>query len=146
MSLPSFQESGNLPQGIHLATMEEVAERFGFQTKQRVRLASQLRLILDLASGTGKVLRFVVFGSFVTNKLEPNDVDVAIVMDDNFRVTDIDDSTASVFDHQRAQLELDASIFWIRPSHLFLGTMDEFLMDWQVTRENTRRGIVEIQT
>jgi hypothetical protein len=32
---------------------------------------------------TGKVARFVVFGSFVTAKDEPNDVDVILLVEDS---------------------------------------------------------------
>jgi hypothetical protein len=47
-------------------------------------LADRLERIYRLATQTGHVARFVVFGSFVTDKPEPNDVDVFMIMDDNF--------------------------------------------------------------
>jgi hypothetical protein len=145
MSLPDFDDFGDLPPGVHSATIEEVQSRFAIQTERRILLGERLCHIRNVARRTGKLIRFVVFGSFVTTKPDPNDVDVAMVMDDAFRYADVDDAAAAVFDHRRAQDELNASVFWIRPSHLFRGTIDDFLSDWQVTRVKTRRGIVEIQ-
>ena len=82
--LPLLTEAGELPLGVHPASMEEVRERFGTTSRQRVAIADRLERILRLASTTGHVARFVVFGSFVTDKPEPNDVDVFLIMDDGF--------------------------------------------------------------
>jgi len=37
-----------------------------------------------VAAATGHLARFVVFGSFVTDKAAANDVDVFLIMDDAF--------------------------------------------------------------
>jgi hypothetical protein len=47
--------------------------------------------------------------------------------------------------HQLAATEFGASIFWVRPSLLFLETLDEFIEGWQVKRDGTHRGIVEVE-
>jgi len=38
-----------------------------------------------------------------------------------------------------------ASIFWIRPSMLLLESLEEFIEHWQIKRDRTRRGIVEVR-
>jgi hypothetical protein len=38
-----------------------------------------------------------------------------------------------------------ASVFWIRPALLVLETLEEFIAQWQITRNQTRRGIVEVR-
>ena len=43
-----------------------------------------LRPHFYVSAQTGHLVHFVVFGSFVTSKLEPNDVDVFMIMDDTF--------------------------------------------------------------
>jgi hypothetical protein len=53
-------------------------------------------------------------------------------------------ATRKVFEHVEAEEEFGASIFWIRPSLLLLETLDEFLSHWQIKRDQTRRGIVEV--
>ncbi|HLQ45650.1 MAG TPA: hypothetical protein VK137_13015, partial [Planctomycetaceae bacterium] len=84
MPLPEFNRSGDLPDGVHVATLSEVLQRFGRSNRARQIMAKRLQSIFDVAQSTGCVERFLVYGSFVTNKLEPNDVDVFLVMNDNF--------------------------------------------------------------
>jgi hypothetical protein len=40
--------------------------------------------IYALARSTGQLARFIIFGSFVTAKREPNDVDIFMLMEDAF--------------------------------------------------------------
>jgi hypothetical protein len=49
-----------------------------------------------------------------------------------------------MFDHQRAQRELGASVFVVRPAFLLGETVDDFMAHWQLTRDRSRRGIVEV--
>jgi hypothetical protein len=89
--------------------------------------------------------RLVVFGSYVTDKAQPNDIDVVLVMRDDFRPGAAAPDALTLFDHNRADTELGASIFWIRPGMLFGISMDDFIAGWQVKRDGGRRGIVEIR-
>ena len=76
MPLPDFTESGDLPRGVHESPLARVIARFGASSDRRKPLAIRLERIYHIAIQTGHLARFVVFGSFVTNKGEPNDVDV----------------------------------------------------------------------
>ena len=87
--------------------------------------------------------RFIVFGSFVTAKLDPNDVDIFLLMDDSFDVERLSPELHLVFDHAAAQNVLGASVFWIRRAAA-LGGEDQTVAYWQVKRDGTRRGILEI--
>jgi hypothetical protein len=49
--------------------------------------------IYELASATDKLLRFVILGSYVTEKPAPNDIDILLVMRDDFAVTECDVQT-----------------------------------------------------
>ncbi len=62
----------------------------------------------------------IIFGSYITAKPDPNDVDVVLVMRDDFELQACDDTTRRLFDHTEATEEFGASIFWLRPSMLFL--------------------------
>jgi Family of unknown function (DUF6932) len=79
-----YDSNGDLPVGIHQATLAEVIEHFGQGNFQRQRVARRLTRIYDLAQSTGQVARFIVYGSFVTAKPFPNDVDVFMLMEDTF--------------------------------------------------------------
>jgi len=145
MPLPPLNREGELPEGVHHATMDEVLTQFGGSTPQRQAVTARLRRIYQLASATGKLTRLVIFGSYVTTKPYPNDVDVILVMADDFRLHAIDAETRLLFDHQEAEEEFGASIFWIRPSLLVLERLETFIAHWQITRDGTRRGIVEVR-
>ena len=55
-------------------------ERFGRGSVQRCAVADRLQRVYQLVISTGQLARFVVFGSFVTAKEEPNDVDIILIM------------------------------------------------------------------
>jgi hypothetical protein len=144
MALPDFDDKGDLPEGVHQATLAEVLAQFGQGTAQRQAVTQRCLRTHQLVKATGKLERFVIFGSYITAKAEPNDVDIVLVMRDDFQVEACDEETQRVFDHQRAAAELGAHVFWTRPYMLFDEPTDQFVAHWQIKRDLTRRGIVEV--
>ena len=142
--LPDFNSDGDLPPGVYSAALEEVIDRFGDRHPQRQEMTQRLSRIHWLAQETDSVQHFLLFGSYVTDKAMPNDVDIVLIMQDNFRVEACPEDAAPLFDHAQADRDLGASIFWIRPSLLILETLDEFIAHWQEKRDGTKRGIMEI--
>jgi predicted nucleotidyltransferase len=143
MPLPGLNHDGELPAGIHVATIDEVTLRFGSGSLQRQAATARLRRIYRVAQATGHLDRLILFGSYVTAKTNPNDVDVLLVMRDDFEVRACE--TRKLFDHVQATETFGASVFWIRPSLVLLETLEDFIAYWQTTRERTRRGIVEVK-
>jgi predicted nucleotidyltransferase len=143
VSLPDFTENAELPPGVHRATLRETLERFGSGSSRRKVIASRLQRIYELAASTGQVARFVVFGSFVTAKAEPNDVDLFLLMEDAFDAGQVVGEARLLFDHAIAQAHFGASVFWLRPLTA-LGGEQETIDYWQIKREGGQRGIVEI--
>ena len=141
MSLPEL-EGEDLPPGLHPATLRETMERFGAHTPWRRLIALRLERIYRLAMSTGQVARLVVFGSFVTAKPWPNDVDV-LLMEDAFRVEQLAGESRQLFDHGVAQTHFGASIFSLRRAAALDGEQAA-VEDWQIKRDGSRRGIVEI--
>src|SRR5438309_9902816 len=80
MPLPELDSHGDLPIGVHQASLDEVIAYFGHGTPQPQLVTKRLLRIYDLARGTGKLERFVIFGSYVTAKPNPNDVDIILIM------------------------------------------------------------------
>ena len=144
MPLPSFNHNGDLPVGLWQATIEELVARFGGPLDKCQAVTDRLLRICELARATGKLERFIIFGSYITAKPEPNDVDVVLVMRDDFDCNSCDNEMRTLFQHEQAAAKFDASIFWIRPSLLILDTLEEFIDHWQIKRDGTRRGIVEV--
>lgn len=111
MPLPEFNSTGDLPEGVHKASLDEVLARFGQGTPQRQLVTTKLLRLLEMAKRTGKLERFVIFGSYVTAKPAPNDVDVILVMGDDFRMIEYEEKTQQMFDHLTSQSEFGASFF-----------------------------------
>ena len=76
--IPNFDDNGYLPPGIHMATLAEIAERFGQGDDQRRAGMDSIRWLVDIARRAG-VERIIVNGSFVTDRFEPNDVDCVLL-------------------------------------------------------------------
>lgn len=85
LPIPSFNEYGLLPYGLHECTADEVRGVFGAfnASDRRPRLWRDLERYLTevQAAGVGKYL--VVDGSFVTSKPDPGDVDVLLILRDD---------------------------------------------------------------
>jgi hypothetical protein len=118
-------------------------QRFGQGTIRRRAVADRLNRVYQLAVSTGHLARFVIFGSFVTAKAEPNDVDVVLLMDDSFDVGLVTGEAALIFQHSEADAYFGASVFWSKRSGA-LGGEQAMIEYWQMRRSGGQRGIVEI--
>jgi hypothetical protein len=141
--LPSFNPSGDLPPGVHRATLREVVARLGQGSQIRAAVVTRLERIDYLARSTGHLARLVVFGSFVTDKPAPNDVDVFCLMEDSFDADRLVGEARLVFDHPAADAHFGASVFWTRRLAAF-GGEQAAIEFWQTKRDGGLRGIVEI--
>ena len=66
--------AGELPAGVHTATLEEIEQAFGVQNDRRKLLMAGLRRAAQMFQGAG--VEFVlVDGSFTTDKEDPADID-----------------------------------------------------------------------
>ena len=106
-------------------------------------MALRLERIYRVSTGTGQLARFVVFGSFVSAKREPDDVDVFLLMEDGFDLGQQTGETRILFDHAAAQAHFGASVFWLRRLAALRGE-EETIAGWQIKRDGTCRGIIEV--
>jgi hypothetical protein len=140
VALPPLTDAGELPLGVHRASLREILDQFGVGSAQRKVLALRLDRVYRLAEATNHLARFVVFGSFVTSKLEPQDVDVFLVMEDMFDASQLAGDASRRFDHAAAQAHFGASVFWVR--HRAAWPDEQAAVEfWQVKRGGGRRGI-----
>ena len=79
----------------------------------------------------------------MTAKVAPNDIDIFIIMDDDFDVTQVVPPASILFDHPSAQPHFGASVFWLR-GLAALGGEEAAVEDWMITREGRKRGLLEI--
>jgi hypothetical protein len=142
MPIPAFRDDGSLPEGLHEASEEEVIARFGESTARREYLTARVRRWLELARAVG-AHGLVIDGSFVTDKAEPNDVDAAIWLPDDFRLQAEAGKAEAV--------ELQTMVLTLEPRELFgihsRLRWENWLAFFSHTREFDERlkGIVEVK-
>ncbi|MDI6791731.1 MAG: hypothetical protein QME81_02525 [bacterium] len=56
MPLPTLDSTGELPEGVHQATIAEIIARFGSGTPQRQAITTRLLRIYHLAQATGELV------------------------------------------------------------------------------------------
>ena len=130
--IPRFNEHGYLPAGVHTATLDELEARFGRESEVRRVQMESLRWLADLARLAG-VMRLVVNGSFVTDVLEPNDVDCVLLIGPGFP------------DDQAAEAELLAGLPFLELS-LVNQTDFDLLVDafFATDRHSVTKEMVEL--
>jgi hypothetical protein len=83
MPLPRLTHAGVLPAGLHSATIGKVRQAFGHGSARRKRLMGMLEERVAQARRLG-VKRMLINGSFVTAKSEPRDIDVVVLLPEDF--------------------------------------------------------------
>jgi Family of unknown function (DUF6932) len=141
MAIPDFRDDGYLPVGVHRATEDEVRKRFGISTPRRIYLMGRVSRWLTLARVVGAE-RFLVDGSFITAKPEPNDVDCVCWLPTSFE--------QQYQDGRHEALELQETIYRREPKEIFdcesLSQWNEWVTFFSRTREDDDRqkGIIEV--
>jgi hypothetical protein len=133
--IPDFNDEGYLSPGVHSATLEEIEDRFGRDSEVRRAQIQSLHWLVDLARRAG-VRRLIVNGSFVTDAVEPNDVDCVLLVDDSFPNTE---------DESKAEMELTAGLPFLQ---INLATREEFdfMVDrfFGTDRRGLPKGVIEV--
>jgi len=142
--LPELIGEGELPPGVHVADWQEFQSRFCGSSLRRVWLSGLLRELLALAATSGKLRRVFIWGSFVTAKPDPKDLDILLIMDDDFEVDGVAAPAQAVFDSVRAKLMFKSDVFWAR-SAIGPELLDLWLDTYQTSRSFRKRGIVELE-
>jgi hypothetical protein len=99
---------------------------------------------LELAATNRKLRRVFIWGSFVTAKPAPRDLDILLIMDEDFEVDGIGAAAQAVFDSVRAKLLFESDVFWARAS-IGPEMLDLWLDIYQTSRSFRKRGIVELE-
>ena len=143
--LPKLTDAGELPPGVHTADWQEFESRFAGPSPRRLWLLGRLQSLLELVRTSGHLRRIFVWGSFVTGKAAPRDLDILLIMSEDFEVDCLAASTRVVFDSTRAKLLFEADVFWARAS-IGEEMLDVWLDTYQTFRDFRKRGIVELVT
>ena len=85
----------------------------------------------------------IVWGSFVSNKELPQDIDLLLIMKEDFVVDKMDLEVKKVFDYVQGRIAFNADIFWAKSS-IGEEMINLWLETYQMTRDFESRGIVEV--
>lgn len=77
--VPPPRSDGNLPPGVHDASLAEVLTSYPARNPQRQLLNDSLAQVVDHLWRLDPSFSILVDGSYVTTKAEPNDIDLLII-------------------------------------------------------------------
>ena len=118
-------------------------EVFGTGSAKRKLLIGNLENIIELAKSTGKLERVIIWGSFISNKDFPQDIDLLLIMRGDFDVDSNPPQVKGVFDYVQGRIAFNADIFWTKSS-IGEEAIDLWLETYQMARDFESRGIVEV--
>ena len=96
-----------------IASLEEIGKRFGRATPRRQFLFGRLQALVNHLLSTGSVRHLFLFGSFVSGKTSPNDIDLLVIMEASFTTTHISGRTLEVFQYDVCRIRYHADVFWV---------------------------------
>jgi len=130
--IPRFDDSGFLPPGVHPAALAEIEVRFGRESELRRAQMESVRWMVDLAMRSG-VQRIVLNGSFVTDIMEPNDVDCVLLIGRGFPADPI------------AEAELNAGLPFLELKLVGQADFDDYVnVTFATDRMGVPKGMIEI--
>lgn len=146
MPIPDLDSAGFLPQGIFDCTLPEIELRFGrFETSDdRPRLFRQLLAYVSELRQWGIVRAVLVDGSFVTAKSKPNDIDLVLVLPDDFKMpVSLIPASYNSLSRNRVRRRWGFDLFLAREGGAELSKFVEFFQ--QVRHEPGRRkGLLRV--
>ncbi len=129
--IPPFNEFGYLPPGIHPATLEDIDARVGQLSELRSAEMKSIRWIVQLAT-RANVQRIILNGSFVTNIMEPNDVDCVLL-------------AAEDSNDPASEGELDSGLPFLAISLVGTEDFDELVnITYASDRDRVVKGMIEV--
>jgi predicted nucleotidyltransferase len=104
-----------------------------------------LRELFSLAESSGKLRRAFLWGSYVTAKESPNDLDLLLVMAEDFTLDGLRQDQRVVFDYPQSRIRFHADVFWTKVS-IGQEVLNLWLDTYPIDKSMNRRGIVEVIT
>ena len=139
--IPAPNAIGELPPGMHTATLEEIEAVFATTPRCR-RLFEGLRLAIQNLHAAG-VRRVFIDGSFVTTKADPNDIDGCWEWTEEVHL-DLLDPVLLDFAQARQAMRDKYGVDFFLATWVEAGSGLTFLDFFQRNREDEPKGIVQL--
>lgn len=137
--IPNFHDGLNLPGGLHPATLLEVTNHFG-KSARRGQLCGALQKVLERAKDC-HFRKVVLFGSFVSAKESPGDIDLFWTLAPGTDTDSLTPSCRELIDPAKSKERFQCDIFWCFDEQDQIGRMAAM---WGLDREGRKRGLVVI--
>ena len=143
MTIPPFDENGNLPPGVHWTTWEEFKEQFGTTSKRELMLDGLTEAMTHLKAAGCRAI--YINGSFVTNEVKPNDFDACWDIEEDIDFNYLRTNAPALlrfFDRAGLKSKYKGEIY---PSQQPVGNYGIMSLDFfQRDRDQNRKGIIAI--
>jgi predicted nucleotidyltransferase len=140
--LPAYYDGMYLPPGDHVATWDDVVERFCVNEK-RQSFCRRLRAFLVRAKHCGFV-KVYLFGSFISAKDDPGDVDLLWVHRRNLDYDTLRGECRELVDYSGMKEREKWDMFCCSDDEV---TIDYFMCAWHTDKSPAKkqRGVIVIQ-
>lgn len=141
--IPPFDDTGDLPPGLHTSTWEEFRARFCrfVQSDRRLTLCQHLEQLMADARGSSIVTRVLIGGSMVRGTAEPNDFDCIVVLHATTQYTTLRPDQLQIADARIARSRYFGDIFVAREGQSTLSLYIDF---FSRNRDGKIIGMVEV--
>jgi len=85
-----------------------------------------------------------LFGSFVTGKASPNDIDLLVVMNGAFSTANVSGQDLNIFQHDLCRIRFHADLFWVTES-VGADRIEDLLDVFSRNRDGRPQPIIEVQ-
>ena len=127
-----------------IASLDDLRIRFGTSTPRRQFLFRQLEIVIDQLLVTRSLKQVYLFGSFVSGKASPNDVDLLVVMNAGFSTTQLSGKVLELFQHDLCRIHYHADLFWVTE---VVGNdrIEDLLEVFSRDRQGRAQSVIEVQ-
>lgn len=141
--IPEHDENGNLPPGTYEVSFDEIIARFGGKLYlSRHRRTNNLIEFFDFIKGFA--LGMYVNGSYITTKLAPGDVDVMVILPEDFDFDSHEAKRLSRFQRNKKSAHLDLFVY-VKGRHQ--AQIESLLEGWMkdIDRDDMPKGILYVE-
>jgi len=127
-----------------IASLDDLRILFGTSTPRRQFLFRQLEIVIDQLLITRSVKQIYLFGSFVSGKASPNDVDLLVVMNAGFSTTQLGGKVLELFQHDVCRIRYQADLFWVTEV-VGNARIEDLLEVFSRDREGRAQSVIEVK-
>mgnify|MGYP005748398841 CR=1 FL=1 len=148
LAIPNFNEHGFLPVGVYDCSLEELEQIFTNLPNKDIRKShfnSLLGYIEQIKVAKIPCNHLLIDGSYVTNKEDPSDIDIAIITPYDFCPADMTQAYLEVMHKDIVKSKYGLNMFPVFYESESLREIIEFYQGVKPPRQNLKKGILKVR-